>query len=155
MQFQRGGTGLLSIHVLQKKKERPSVIEKPFVDARALIWAPCPSTGTSSRDSTQAPCPSKGTSLNEHVLVSTCCIYNSKYFADFSMVTDYLSLVVYENLSFRALVCVNNVHFSARSLCPGTGTKSELGLSEQKFNNPLKTATNWGSDGPVGILSQE
>ena len=41
----------------------------------------------------------------------------------------------YEHARFRALACLNNVHFSARAPCPGTGTKSERGLT---FNREIK-----------------
>ena len=38
--------------------------EHSLVGTRALIWAPCPGKGTSSRGSTRVPCPGTGTSLN-------------------------------------------------------------------------------------------
>ena len=42
------------------------------------------------------------------------------------------SRVVYEHFWFRALACVNNVHFSAQAPCPGMDAKSERGINELK-----------------------
>ena len=60
-----------------------------FFGARALIWAPCPHTGTSSRGSTQAPWPGTGTSLNRFSSVPAA---DSKFVANFLIVNTFSKL---------------------------------------------------------------
>ena len=65
--FGCGAFGTVKVHIrplsdLIGARARAPVWTEPFVGALALIWVPCPGTGTSSRGSTRTPYPGTGTS---------------------------------------------------------------------------------------------
>ena len=56
-----------------------------------------------------------------------------------------LFLVVCEHAWFRALTCLNNIHFSACAPCPGTDTKCEQGL---RFQTRGARVVQWWEHSP-------